>query len=299
MAKLVITGTIGLDDIETPFGKVTSALGGTGAYAAIAASFFTKPSLVSIVGEDLPGAHLDLLKERGIDVAGVSRAGKTFRWKGFYEFDMNEAKTLKTELNALNEFNPKLPHDYKNAQFLFLANTDPKVQLKTLKQMKSRPFTLIDSMNFWIQNNKAGLLKVIKKSHMVVLNEGEARQLFDDPNLIKAGRKLIDLGPEFAVIKKGEHGALLFSAQGFFSAPGYPLEELKDPTGCGDSFSGAMIGYIAKTGDLSERNIRKAVIYGSIVASYCAESFSLEYIKETKLKDIKERYGIFRKIRQF
>lgn len=299
MNNLVILGSIGLDDIETPFGTAKGALGGSGIYAACAASFFAKPDLISIVGKDMPKEHIGLLKQRGIDLTGVSICEKTFRWSGFYEYDMNEAKTKKTELNSLLEFKAEVPEVYRSPEFLFLANIDPEHQLSVLRKMKTKPFVIVDTMNFWIASKKDKLLEVIKKADLVVINEGEARQLFGTPNLIKAGKILLDLGPEYAVIKKGEHGALLFSSENYFSAPGYPLEEVKDPTGAGDSFAGALAGYLAKTKDTSERNVRKAVVYGSAVASCCAEAFSLDYLKDTKYKNIKERYGVFKKIRKF
>lgn len=297
--ELVIAGTIGLDDIETPFGRVESVLGGSGAYASIAASFFAKPGLVSIAGKDLPKQHISFLLSRQIDLKGVEYTGKNFKWSGSYAFDMNEAKTLKTELNSLLDFNPVLPENYKNAQYLFLANLDPILQLEILTQMTSHPFVVVDTMNYWIESKREELLNVFKKANLVVINEGEARQLFETSNLIKAGKLIMELGPEYAVIKKGEHGALLFSYNSFFATPGYPLEEVKDPTGAGDSFAGGLIGYLAKTKDTSESNIRKAVVYGSAIASCCAEEFSLNYTKNIKLKEIKERFDVFKQIRKF
>jgi len=296
---LVILGTVGLDDVETPFGKVKGVLGGSAVYAATAASFFSKSGVVSIAGHDLPKQYLQFFKERKIDIDGIEFKGKTFRWQGLYEFDMNEAKTIKTELNSLSEFEAKVPDRYLDAKFLFLANTDPVLQMKTLSKMRNKPFVVLDTMNYWITSQKADLLKVIKKVDLLVLNEGEARQLFDTPNLIKAGKQALALGVEYVIIKKGEHGALLFSSNDFFSAPSYPLEQVKDPTGAGDSFSGGLIGYLAKTDDTSEKNIRKAIIFGSCIASACAESFSLDYVRKTNLKNIKERYHDFKEIRRF
>ena len=297
--NLVILGVIGLDDIKTPFGEVTGALGGCAVYAACAASYFAKVGIVSVAGKDLPPKYLELLEDRKIDLAGLVQTGKNFRWSGRYEYDMNVATTLKTELNSLTKFSPKLPKQYQDAGYLMLGNADPDLQLETIRQMKKKPFIVTDSMNYWISSKKESLLKVLGKSNLVVINEGEARQLMNTPNLIKAGRMLLDLGPEYVVIKKGEHGALLFSANGFFSAPGYPLEIVKDPTGAGDSFAGGMIGYLAKTGDTSEQNVRKAIIYGSCIASACAEDFSLNYLKKFDKKEIDKRYSVFEEIRQF
>jgi len=275
MVELVVVGTIGLDDIETPFGKVESVLGGSGVYASKASSFFTKTGLVSIVGKDMPEKGLAVINE--VDLSGVEQSEKTFRWSGYYEFDMNEAKTKKTELNSLTEFKPKLPDNFKKAKYLFLGNIDPALQIEVLDQMENSPFILLDTMNYWIDTKKEDLLKVIERVDVLVINEGEARQLFGTPNLIKAGKMILESGPKFGIIKKGEHGALLFSKEGFFSAPGYPLEVVKDPTGAGDSFAGGLIGYLAKTGDNSEKNMRKAIVYGSTIASFCAENFSLKY----------------------
>ena len=297
MIDLVITGTIGLDDVETPFGKVKSVLGGSGIYAAVAASYFARPGLVSIVGKDKGEKKLSELKK--IDTEGVARSGKTFKWSGCYEYDMNEAKTLKTELNSLSDFTPVLPPAYQKSKFLMLGNTDPEIQLNILSQMTSKPFVVLDTMNYWIEKKKDSLGKVIRKINMLVLNEGEAREFCKTPNLIRAGKLLLDMGPKYVIIKKGEHGALLFSRSKFFSAPSYPLEELKDPTGAGDSFAGALTGYLSKAGGLSEKNIRKAIIFGSIIASFCAENFSIDYHKKVTTKEIKERYAAIQKIREF
>ena len=302
--KLIVAGTIGLDDIETPFGKAKGVLGGSGSYSAVAASYFIKPGLISVAGEDFPKSALEYFNK--IDKTGIQKSGKTFRWGGFYEFDMNEAKTTNTELNSLADFKPIVPTSYKEAKFLLLANIDPEIQLDIINQMDAKPFIVADTMNYWISSKKDKLIRVIKKSNIIIVNEGEARQLFVEANLIKAGKKLLGLGPEYAVIKKGEHGALLFSKDNYFSAPGYPLEKLKDPTGCGDSFAGGLVGYLASkhVSDLASKpvsfeEIRKAVIYGSAVASCCAESFSLDYSKNIKYKDIKERVKILREIREF
>jgi sugar/nucleoside kinase (ribokinase family) len=299
MSDLVIVGTIGLDDIKTPFGEEKSIIGGSGSYSACAASYFTKPALVSVIGKDLPNEYLDFLKKRNIDLSGIEIMDKTFRWSGQYEFDMNEAQTLKTELNSLALFNPILSEKSRQPKFLLLANVDPIIQLSVLSQMKSQPFVALDSMNYWIQNKKEELIELIAKVDLLVLNEGEARQFLKMPNLIRIGRELLNMGPEYVIIKKGEHGAMLFSQSGFFSAPGYPLEEVKDPTGAGDSFIGGLMGYLANLGEVNDENIRKAVIYGSIIASFCAESFGLEYCKNVRLKEIEERYNVFTKIREF
>lgn len=297
MINLVISGSIGLDDITTPFGKVQSALGGSAIYAAQAAAYFAKPGIVSIMGQDLSKDSLQILEQ--FDTQGIAQTEKTFRWTGCYEYDMNEAKTLNTELNAIAEFQAQVPKSYQSAKYLLLGNIDPQLQLKILSQMQNKPFTILDTMNFWITSKRDELEKIIKKVNFLVINETEARQFCQTPNLIKAGKMLLNLGPEHIVIKKGEHGSLLFTKNSFFSAPSYPLEQLKDPTGCGDSFAGGLIGYLAKTDDTTETNIRKAIIYGSAIASFCAEEFSLQYAKKTKLNDIHERYSVLKQIREF
>ncbi len=299
MVNLVIVGTIGLDDIETPFGKVKGVLGGSAAYSAYAASFFTKLGIVAPIGEDFPVLHLDMLKGRGIDLEGLEKNGKTFRWTGFYEFDMNEAKTKKTELNCLVDFKAKLPDRYKKAKFVFLGNMDPDLQLKILEQLESHAFTAMDTMNFWIESKKEKLLEVIKKIDVVIFNDGEARQLFDTVNLVRAANETLNLGPRAVIIKKGEHGALLFTKDSHFSAGGYPLEVIKDPTGCGDCFGGGFIGYLAKVQDITEKSMRRAVIYGSAIASFNAEDFSLENLKRINSDDIEKRFHKFKEMKEF
>lgn len=298
MVDLAILGTIALDDIETPFGKRISTLGGSATYAAYAASFFAKPGIISIIGNDFPPEHIEILEKKGIDLNGVKVEGKTFRWSGFYEFDMNEAKTIKTELNSLETFSPKIPEEYKDVKYLFLANIDPKSQLKVLNEFKD-PFVVLDTMNLWINYTKEDLIKVIKKAQILLLNDGEARQLFETVNLVQAANKALKLGPKAVIIKKGEHGSLLFMDSKHFNAPGYPLENVVDPTGCGDVFGGSLIGYLAKTKDHSEKNIRKAMIYGSALASFNAEGFSIENMKGLTLEKIEGRIKVFKDIREF
>lgn len=299
MVKTVIIGTIALDDIETPFGKVENILGGSASYASVAASFFSKPGILSIIGKDFPKSHIKFLNERGIDTKGVVLGDKTFRWQGFYEFDMNEAKTLRTELNSLESYKVTVPEHYKIAEYIFLANIDPELQLDVIQNIKNSKLIVMDTMNFWIEHKKNYLLETIKKSDILVLNDGEARQLFDTPNLVKAANQALKMVSKAVIIKKGEHGALLFTKNNYFNAPGYPLENIKDPTGCGDVFGGAIIGYLAKTNDLNEVNLRKAVIYGSILASYNAEGFGTEKLSTIKDEDIKKRYKEFEDIRKF
>ncbi len=299
MVDVIVIGTVAMDDIETPFGKVTGALGGSASYAAYSSSFFTKTGIVAVTGEDFPREHLEILKKRGIDMTGLKKEGKTFRWGGKYKFDMNEAETLKTELNCLDHFNPIIPKQYKNANYVLLGNIDPELQLKVLDQLDNASLVVTDTMNFWIESKKDKLLEVIKRSDVFVMNDGEARQLFETVNLVQAAKKALKLGPRAVIIKKGEHGAMMFTPDSMFMTVGYPLENIKDPTGCGDVFGGAFIGYLAKTADLGEMNMRKAVVYGSAAASYNAEDFSLNRMKDISLDEIEKRFHEFRQIKEF
>lgn len=299
MNDVLIIGTVALDTVETPFGKVEKALGGSATYASFAASFFARPALISIVGTDFPNEYIELLKKRNINIEGLKISGKTFHWDGFYEYDMNEAKTRKTELNSLEHFKVDVPEKYKDIRYLFLANIDPEQQFAALNQINKPDFVVLDTMNFWINHKKNALIDAIKKVDVLLLNDGEARQLFNTISLVKAANSALSLGLKAVIIKKGEHGALLFTKNKHFNAPSYPLENIKDPTGCGDSFGGAFIGYLAKTKDLSEQNFRKAIIYGSVVASHNAEDFGLNRLKNLTMNDIEKRYKEFQDIREF
>ena len=299
MNDVLIIGTVALDTIETPFGRVEKALGGSATYASFAASLFSKPALISVIGNDFPKEYVDLIKKRNIGINGLKITGKTFRWDGFYEYDMNEAKTRKTELNSLEHFKAEVPENYKDIKHVFLANIDPEQQLGVLRQVKKPKFVVLDTMNFWINNKKKYVIDAIKKADVLLLNDGEARQLFNTVNLVNASNQALRLGPKAVIIKKGEHGALLFTKNKHFNAPGYPLENIKDPTGCGDSFGGAFIGYLAKTRDLSESNFRKAVVYGSVVASHNAEDLGLNSLKRLTMADIEKRYKEFQEMREF
>ncbi|MBI4440206.1 sugar kinase [Candidatus Woesearchaeota archaeon] len=299
MKRAIIVGVTALDKIETPFGSVQNVLGGSATYAALASSIFSKTGIVAPAGEDLPEEHLELFSERGIDISGLERSGKAFRWEGFYEFDMNEAKTLRTELNNLSTFQANLPEDYKNAEYVFLGNIDPKLQLKVISQLRMPKFIAMDTMNFWIEHQKSDVLEAIKKVQLVVLNDGETRMLFETVNLTKAAKECLTLGPEAVIIKKGEHGALLYTKDKHFSAPGYPLEVIKDPTGCGDSFGGALIGYLASSNDSSDTAIRRAIVYGSAVASFTAEDFGTSRLRTLTREEVEKRFREFREMREF
>ncbi|MBI5391101.1 bifunctional hydroxymethylpyrimidine kinase/phosphomethylpyrimidine kinase [Candidatus Woesearchaeota archaeon] len=299
MPNPIILGTVALDSVETPFGKHRNILGGSASYAAFAASFFAKPGIVSIVGTDFPEEHLDLLAAKHINLAGIQKRGASFRWEGVYEYTMHEANTTHLILGSLIDFEPKLPLEYQQGKYVFLANIDPEMQLQVIEQLVEPKLTLLDTRDLWIKTKPDALKKAIRKVDILLLNDAEARQLFETPNLVKAAQEALKMGVQGVIIKKGEHGALLFTEGKHFNAPGYPLEMIKDPTGCGDAFGGALLGYLAKTGDISEKNLRKAIVYGSALASFNAEDFSLERMKKLTWNDIEKRVHEFRTMREF
>ncbi|MBI4053174.1 MAG: sugar kinase [Candidatus Diapherotrites archaeon] len=298
---VVIVGSVALDSVKTPFGKVERALGGSATYASVAAGYFCRPGIVGVVGKDFPKQHTDFLEKRGIDLQGLSHAqGKTFFWEGEYGFDLNQAVTKKTEVNVFENFRPELPEAYRKADYLFLGNIHPELQLDVLKQMDRRPkLVLADTMNMYISSQRAKVLEVVKEVDICLMNDSEARMLFNTPNLIKAAREILKLDSDIAIIKKGEHGSIMVSENDFFAMPAYPLENVIDPTGAGDCFAGALIGYLAKSKDLGEKNFRKAIVYASTVASFNAEGFSLDNLKKTGISDIEERVKSFREIVRF
>jgi ribokinase len=300
MVDVVISGTVALDSIRTPFGEVKEVLGGSAVYSSVAANEFAKAGIVSVIGKDFPKKHLNFLNTLGIDTRGIDvKTGDTFRWAGYYEYDMNQAHTLDTKLNVLSAFDPALPDSFRQANYVFLANTDPEIQMKVFKQIKKPRLVMMDTMNYWIENKKEALTKMIEKSDVIVVNDAEARQYFDTPSVVQAGRSFLNMGPKAVIVKKGEHGALMFTDGACFSAPAYPLEKLVDPTGAGDSFAGGFIGWLARTEDLSPRNMRKAIIFGSAIASFNAEDFSLNKLKTITRDDIFNRYMKFQDIVSF
>jgi len=298
--SLLIVGSVALDTVKTPFGRHENILGGSAVHASVAASFFVPVNLVGVVGKDFSPAHITFLNQRGIDTQGLQiKEGKTFHWEGFYEFDLNQAHTLDTQLNVFAAFDPVIPDRYRSADFVFLANIDPDLQLKVLAQMQKPKMVLLDTMNFWIETKKAALLEVIKQVDVIVLNDAETRQLTGTPNLIAGAKALLAMGVKKVIIKKGEHGALLFEDGHYFAVPSFPLDKVVDPTGAGDSFAGSFIGYLAKTGDLSHNNLRKAIVIGSIVASYNVEDFSCDRMRTLTPKDIQHRFDELKKIVEF
>jgi len=297
---VLIVGSVALDDVKTPFGEVKDALGGAAVYSSIAASYFAPVRLVGVVGDDFPEKHVQFLSSRRIDLAGLQRVpGKTFHWSGYYEFDLAQAHTLETKLNVFQHFRPTIPEAYRDSKYVFLANIDPELQLQVLDQVKSPKLAVCDTMNFWIENKKDALMEVLKRVDLAFLNDAETRQLCCSQSLIKSAKDVLTMGPKAVIIKKGEHGALMVSKTAWFSAPSYPLEDVKDPTGAGDSFAGGFIGYVASTGDISEPNLRKAVIFGSALASFNVEDFSLRRLGSLAVKDIAARYCEFQQIAHF
>ncbi|WP_289664180.1 PfkB family carbohydrate kinase [Flavobacterium panacagri] len=303
MNKLLIVGTVAFDAIETPFGKTDKILGGAATYIGLSASFFNLQSaIVSVVGDDFPQEHLDLLTSKNIDISGVEivKGGKTFFWSGLYHNDLNSRDTLVTELNVLADFQPKVPQNYKDADVVMLGNLHPLVQSSVLDQMEKKPkLVVLDTMNFWMDCALPELLDVIKRVDVITINDEEARQLSGEYSLVKAAAKIQDMGPKYVVIKKGEHGALLFHNREVFFAPALPLEEVFDPTGAGDTFAGGFSGFIAQSENISFGNMKNAIIYGSNLASFCVEKFGTERMENLSKAEVAIRLQQFKSLTQF
>lgn len=298
--SLVIVGTFNLDTIETPQERRERIVGGSGTYCCLAASFFTAPGIVGVVGEDFPKDTLELFKAKGIDTEGLLvKPGKTFFWEGRYEDDPNKRTTIATEVNVLKSFRPQLPDHYRGADILFLANIDPELQEDILVQVNNPRLVAMDTMNYWIQTRAASLLNVLNKVDVFFANDEEVRMLTDELNLITAGKRLLEKGPSLVVIKKGEHGALLLSKDFVFVAPAYPSETVLDPTGAGDSFGGGFLGYLDNVDSYAEEDIRKAAVYGSILASFTIEKFGIDRLKSLSSDEIESRFAEFQKLVTF
>jgi sugar/nucleoside kinase (ribokinase family) len=294
---LLVVGSVAFDSVTTPFGSAKDVLGGSATFFSYAASFFTTVRLVAVVGDDFPGEHLDLLRARGVDLGGLQKStGRTFRWVGEYGYDLNEAKTLDTQLNVFADFKPKLAGALTGVPFLFLANIAPGLQLDVLRQMDRPRLVALDTMNFWIQGSRDDLLRVLAEVDVLVVNDAEARQLAREPNLVKAARAILALGPKTVVVKRGEYGALMVGEGRFFYVPAYPLESVFDPTGAGDTFAGGFMGYLASQGDVDQGVIRRAIVYGSVMASFTVEDFSLNRLTRLRHEEIETRYAAFREL---
>jgi sugar/nucleoside kinase (ribokinase family) len=306
---ILVVGTIGLDTVETPFGRVEEVLGGSASYFSLAASLHVPVQLVSIAGTDLSAEHLQLFRSRGIDLAGLSIVeGRTFRWAGRYSYDLNSRETLETQLNVLTQFHPQLPESYRSARYVFLANIDPELQLAVLEQVERPALVLLDSMNFWIEGKRQALDEVIGRVDIVLMNDEEVRQYCHTHSIVRAAGEVLSVGmrrngkPWGLIVKKGENGAVLFTREGYFFAPAYPLENVKDPTGAGDSFAGGFLGYLARSapdGNFSLPMLKRAVIHGTVVASYTVEDFSVERLRTLTLADIEIRYEQVREYTHF
>lgn len=303
MGKLLIVGTVAFDAIETPFGKTDKILGGAATYIGLsAAQFSINSSIVSVVGGDFPEEYLDMLSNRNIDTSGIEivKDGKTFFWSGKYHNDLNTRDTLVTDLNVLADFNPVVPDNYLDSEFLMLGNLHPSIQMSVINQMKTKPkLIVLDTMNFWMDHTLDELLEVIEKIDVITINDEEARQLSGEYSLVRAAQKIHKMGPKYVVIKKGEHGALLFNNGDVFFAPALPLEEVFDPTGAGDTFAGGFIGYLASTDDISFENLKRAIIYGSNLASFSVERFGTNRMENLTKDEIKNRLQQFKELTQF
>jgi sugar/nucleoside kinase (ribokinase family) len=299
---LLIVGSIGLDDIETPFDKVKEALGGSTTYISLAASYFTGPiEIVGVVGDDFPQEHIKMLEDHNIDLEGLQivPGSKTFRYGCKYHYDLNVRDSLFTDLNVFEKFNPVIPEKSKKSSFVILGNIAPQLQMNVLNQLENPKFVVCDTMNFWIEGAKEELLKVLPHVNVLIINDSEARLLAKEPNLIKATHIISKMGPKYLIIKKGEHGALLFGDDMIFSAPAYPMENIFDPTGAGDAFAGGFTGYLNKNREFSFDNLKRAVIYGSIMASFCVEKFSTKGLENLSFLEIHNRFIEFRELSNF
>lgn len=299
--SLLVVGSVAIDSIETPFDKREDVLGGSAVHFSYAASYFTGVQLVGVVGADWPAEHTELLKSRGICTDGlqVEAGGKTFRWSGRYEPNMNDRETLEVHLNVFETFEPVLPDEYKRSEFLFLANGSPIVQMKVLDQVTGPRLAMADTMDLWINIQRDELLELLRRIDGLVLNDSEAKLLTGDENLVRAGHAVRELGPKFVVIKKGEHGAMFFSEHETYVMPAYPTEKVIDPTGAGDSFGGGMLGYLAEQGNFDPKTLKTAMAYGTVTASFCVEDFSLERMKQISRQDVDQRLAEYKKMLSF
>ena len=300
-SPVLVVGSLGLDTVQTPFGRAENVLGGTSSYFSLAASIYTDVRMVAVVGEDFPSEYREVFQSRSIDLRGLQVAkGRTFRWCGEYRFDMAVAETLDTQLNVFADFHPHLPEAYRQTDYVFLANIHPALQLEVLGQVQRPKLVAMDSMNFWIGNSRDELTEVMRRADMVLLNDGEVRQYTSNSNLILGAREILSLGPRAVIIKKGEHGALLVSADdGVFVAPAYPQEDVRDPTGAGDSFAGGFMGYLASRDDTSADAVRRAIVHGSAIASFTVEDFSVWRLERLTGHEVLERYAAFRNLTRF
>jgi sugar/nucleoside kinase (ribokinase family) len=298
--SVLVVGTVAFDSIEAPSGSVERVLGGSASYFALGASFFAPVRIVGVIGEDFPQDYLDLFTQRGVDIEGIKRErGETFHWRGRYHEDINVRDTIELHLNVLAGFEPQLPDNYRDAEYVFLGNIDPVMQLEVLNQIRHMKLVICDTMDYWIRESPEELKKVLQRIEMLVINDSEARLLSGYSNIVQAARAILRMGPKMVLIKRGEYGVLQFSDSSIFATPAYPLEEVFDPTGAGDSFAGGLIGQLARSGDLSQGSLRRAIVYGSVVASFTVEDFGVKRLTDTSLAEIEGRYQKFVRLTDF
>lgn len=298
--SLLVVGSVALDSVETPFGKADEVLGGSATFFSAAASHFCPVQLVGVVGDDYPMPRLDFLKERGVDLSGLEQqAGESFRWAGVYHFDLNSRDTLETRLGVFADFKPKIPESFRDAEWVFLGNIDPELQLEVLEQVRRPRLVACDTMNFWISGKRDALLELLGRVDLLLVNDAEARELSGCSNLLRAARWIQERGPKYVIVKKGEHGASLYTSDIVFFAPGYPLEEVFDPTGAGDAFAGGFMGYLSRCGAVSPDHIRRAMIYGSTMGAFAVERFSVDRFRDLTEEEIEARVRDFHKMTLF
>jgi sugar/nucleoside kinase (ribokinase family) len=298
--SVLVVGTVAFDSIETPFGAAERILGGSASYFALGASFFTPVRIVGVIGRDFPPDYLELFARRGIDLDGIQRAdGNTFHWRGRYHEDINVRDTLELHLNVLTGYVPQLPPRYRETEYVFLGNIDPEMQMEVLNQIERMKLVACDTMDHWIRESAASLQRVLKRIEVLVINDSEARLLSGENNIVRASRTILKMGPKVVLIKRGEYGVLQFSDSSIFATPAYPLEEVFDPTGAGDSFAGGFLGQLARSGDDSQRGLRRAIVYGSVVASFTVEDFGVQRLVTASLADVEERYQRFLQLTDF
>jgi sugar/nucleoside kinase (ribokinase family) len=298
--SVLVVGTVAFDSIEAPSGSVERVLGGSASYFALGASFFAPVRIVGVIGEDFPQDYLDLFTQRGVDIEGIKRErGETFHWRGRYHEDINVRDTIELHLNVLAGFEPQLPDNYRDAEYVFLGNIDPVMQLEVLNQIRHMKLVICDTMDYWIRESPEALKKVLQRIEMLVINDSEARLLSGYSNIVQAARAILRMGPKMVLIKRGEYGVLQFSDSSIFATPAYPLEEVFDPTGAGDSFAGGLMGQLARSGDLSQGSLRRAIVYGSVVASFTVEDFGVKRLTDTSLAEIEGRYQKFVRLTDF
>ncbi len=300
MSSILVVGSVAFDSVKTPFGEAANVLGGSATYFSVSASYFSPVKMVSVIGKDFTEDHQTIFKRHNIDTAGlIQTTGETFRWKGRYGFELNEAETLDTQLNVLETFEPQIPENYKNCDYVFLGNIDPILQVKVLDQIENPKLVACDTMNFWIDAKLDDLKKTLQRIDMLVINDGEARMLAGEANLVQAANRILAMGPKRLIIKRGEYGVLMFNGDSIFGAPAYPLEEVFDPTGAGDTFAGGLMGHLARADDVEDSTLRQAIIFGSVMASFNVEAFSLGKLSALTKTDIDTRFEQFRKLTQF